>query len=46
MIWTLRHPTGIVLFLFSITGLLGARVPLHGRNLPAGPVFTLGYFLT
>lgn len=24
----------------------GARVPLHGRNLPAGPVFTLGYFLT
>jgi hypothetical protein len=24
----------------------GVRVPLHGRNLPAGPVFTLGYFLT
>jgi hypothetical protein len=24
----------------------GARVPLHGRNLPAGPAFTLGYFLT
>jgi len=23
----------------------GVRVPLHGRNLPAGPVFTLGYFL-
>jgi len=22
------------------------RVPLHGRNLPAGPVFTLGYFLS
>ena len=24
----------------------GARLPVHGRNLPAGPVFTLGYFLT
>lgn len=24
----------------------GVRVPLHGRNLPAGPVFTVGYFLT
>lgn len=24
----------------------GVRVPLHGRNLPSGPVFTLGYFLT
>lgn len=24
----------------------GARIPVHGRNLPAGPVFTLGYFLT
>jgi len=24
----------------------GARVPLHGRNLPAGPAVTLGYFLT
>ena len=23
----------------------GIRLPLHGRNLPAGPVFTLGYFL-
>lgn len=25
---------------------LGGRVPLHGRNLPAGTVFTLGYFWT
>ena len=25
---------------------VGGRVPLHGRNLPAGAVFTLGYFLT
>jgi hypothetical protein len=25
---------------------VGARVPVHGRNLPAGPVVTLGYFLT
>jgi hypothetical protein len=25
---------------------VGTRVPLHGRNLPAGPIFTLGYFLT
>lgn len=24
----------------------GMRLPLRGRNLPAGPVFTLGYFLT
>lgn len=24
----------------------GARIPLHGRNLPAGTTFTLGYFLT
>jgi len=24
----------------------GVRMPLHGRNLPAGPVFTFGYFLT
>lgn len=24
----------------------GVRVPLHGRNLPAGPIFTLGYFFT
>ncbi len=24
----------------------GARVPLHGRNLPAGPTVTLGYFLS
>ena len=24
----------------------GARVPLHGRRLPAGPTVTLGYFLT
>lgn len=23
----------------------GVQWPLHGRNLPAGPVFTLGYFL-
>jgi len=25
---------------------IGARLPLHGRNLPAGPSVTLGYFLT
>jgi len=25
---------------------VGARVPFHGRNLPAGPTFTLGYFLS
>lgn len=25
---------------------VGARVPLHGRNFPAGPVFTLGYFVS
>ncbi len=25
---------------------LGARIPIHGQNLPAGPSFTLGYFLT
>lgn len=25
---------------------LGARVPVHGRNHPAGPVFTIGYFLS
>ncbi len=24
----------------------GIRLPLHGRNLPAGPVFTLGYFFS
>jgi hypothetical protein len=24
----------------------GVRLPLHGRNLPAGPVLTLGYFLS
>ena len=24
----------------------GTRIPLHGRNLPAGPTFTLGYFLS
>ncbi len=24
----------------------GVRVPFHGRNLPAGPIFTLGYFFT
>jgi hypothetical protein len=24
----------------------GARIPVHGQNLPAGPSFTLGYFLT
>lgn len=24
----------------------GVRVPLRGRNLPAGPVWTLGYFIT
>jgi len=25
---------------------VGAEVPLHGRNLPAGPTFTLDYFVT
>lgn len=24
----------------------GLRLPVHGRNLPAGPLFTLGYFVT
>jgi hypothetical protein len=24
----------------------GARLPLHGRNFPAGPVFTIGYFVS
>lgn len=24
----------------------GARIPLHGRNLPAGTTFTLGYFIS
>lgn len=24
----------------------GVRLPVHGRNLPAGPVFTLGYFFS
>jgi hypothetical protein len=24
----------------------GLRVPVHGRKFPAGPVFTLGYFLS
>lgn len=25
---------------------VGARLPVHGRNFPAGPVFKVGYFLT
>lgn len=24
----------------------GARLPIHGQNLPAGPIFTLGYFVS
>lgn len=25
---------------------VGARLPVYGRNFPAGPIFTLGYFVT